>query len=185
MVHGRGGSAADLLTLADDLNLSAFAYVAPQADGHTWYPHSFLAPVAQNQPYLEGALARLETALTELAEAGIPAERVAVLGFSQGACLASEFVARRGGRFGALVLFSGGLITLDHTRTLSGTPVFIGNSDRDAHIPLARHEQTVEVLTRQGAQVDARIYPGMPHTIIRDELDAARNLLRDMTFGSL
>ncbi len=177
LVHGRGATAESILELADYLPHPQMAYLAPQAAGQTWYPHSFLAPVPQNEPYLSSALARLEGLL-----AGIPPERVVWVGFSQGACLAAEFVARHGQRYGGVLLFSGGLIgppgtPRDYEGTLAGTPVLLGCSDRDAHIPLARVEETAEVLARLGAAVDKRIYPCLGHTINDDEIRAAAALV--------
>jgi len=190
LVHGRGSTAADILTLSDHWNQSAYAYLAPQATlsggtGYTWYPQSFLAPVEQNQPYLDQALARIGAALGELAAAGIPPERVMLGGFSQGACLLSEYVARNPRRYGGVALFSGGLITLNHTGDLEGTPVFMGNSDHDTHVPHARFEQTATVLAGLNGHVDARVYPGMPHTIVQDELDAAGRLMQALALASV
>ncbi|HEU4570512.1 MAG TPA: dienelactone hydrolase family protein, partial [Gemmatimonadales bacterium] len=146
------------------------------------YPHSFLVPVAQNQPWLDSALAVLERVTAQLADAGIPRERQVLLGFSQGACLALEFAARNAVRWGGVVGLSGGLIGPEGTPRayggdLAGTPVFLGCSDVDPHIPVARVHETAQVLTRLGGRVDARIYPGMPHTINEDEVQAVRALL--------
>ena len=182
LVHGRGATAASILELADYLPHPAVAYLAPQAAGNTWYPYSFLMPMEQNEPHLSSALARLASLLGDVARAGIPAERVVLAGFSQGACLASEFVARHAQRYGGLLVFSGGLIGPPGTPrayegTLAGTPVFLGCSDVDPHIPLARVNETAEVLARLGAAVDKRIYPRFGHTINRDEIDAAAALV--------
>ena len=183
MLHGRGASAESILTLADELgHPPGFAYAAPQAAGHTWYPHSFLAPIAANEPSLSSALAAVGEALERLRAAGIPRERTVLLGFSPGACLALEFAARHAGRFGGVVGLSGGLIgpdgtSRDYAGSLDGTPVFLGCSDVDAHIPLARVHETDAVLKRLGGQLDTRIYPGMGHTVNRDELDAVRALV--------
>lgn len=182
LVHGRGATAENILELADYLPHPSLAYLAPQAAGNTWYPYSFLMPMEQNEPYLSSALARLAALLAEVERAGIPAERVVLAGFSQGACLASEFVARQARRYGGLLAFSGGLIGPPGTpRTyagaLDGTPVFLGCSDVDPHIPLARVNETAEVLTRLGAVVDKRIYPRLGHTINQDEIEAAAALV--------
>lgn len=182
LVHGRGATAENILELADYLPHPSLAYLAPQAAGNTWYPYSFLMPMEQNEPYLSSALARLAALLAEVERAGIPAERVVLAGFSQGACLASEFVARQARRYGGLLAFSGGLIGPPGTpRTyagaLDGTPVFLGCSDVDPHIPLARVNETAEVLTRLGAVVDKRIYPRLGHTINQDEIEAAATLV--------
>jgi predicted esterase len=182
LLHGRGASAADILALAGELAPPGCAGLAPQAAGHTWYPYSFLAPIERNEPHLSSALAAVRAVLARVAEAGIPPERTALLGFSQGACLALEFVARHARRYGGVVAFSGGLIgpdgtPRDYAGTLDGTPVFIGGSDVDAHIPLARMEESARVLERLGGAVDLRIYRGMGHTVNADELAAARALL--------
>ena len=182
LVHGRGATAASILELADYLPHPAVAYLAPQAAGNTWYPYSFLMPMEQNEPHLSSALARLASLLGDVERAGIPAERVVLAGFSQGACLASEFVARHAQRYGGLLVFSGGLIGPPGTPrayegTLAGTPVFLGCSDVDPHIPLARVNETAEVLARLGAAVDKRIYPRFGHTINQDEIDAAAALV--------
>ena len=181
-VHGRGATAESILSLADYLPHPAMAYLAPQAAGNTWYPYSFLAPMEQNEPYLSSALARLGALLAEVERAGISPERVVLAGFSQGACLASEFVARHAQRYGGLMAFSGGLIgppgtPREYPGTLDGTPVFLGCSDVDPHIPLARVNETADVLARLGAVVDKRIYPRLGHTINQDEIDAAAALV--------
>ena len=182
LVHGRGATAAGILELADYLPHEEMAYLAPQAAGNTWYPYSFLMPLEQNEPYLSSALARLGALVAEVERAGIPAERVVLGGFSQGACLASEFVARQARRYGGLLAFSGGLIGPPGTPrayegALDGTPVFLGCSDVDPHIPLARVNETAEVLSRLGAVVDKRIYPRLGHTINQDEIVAAAALV--------
>jgi len=181
-VHGRGATAESILSLAEYLPHPAMAYLAPQAAGNTWYPYSFLAPMEQNEPYLSSALARLGALLAEVERAGISPERVVLAGFSQGACLASEFVARHAQRYGGLMAFSGGLIgppgtPREYPGTLDGTPVFLGCSDVDPHIPLARVNETADVLARLGAVVDKRIYPRLGHTINQDEIDAAAALV--------
>ena len=182
LVHGRGATAESILELADYLPHPDMAYLAPQAAGNTWYPYSFLMPLAQNEPYLSSALAKLAALLVEVEQAGIPAERVVLAGFSQGACLASEFVARNARRYGGLLAFSGGLIgplgtPRLYSGTLAGTPVFLGCSDGDPHIPVARVNETAEVLAGLGAVVDKRIYPRLGHTIGQDEIDAGAALV--------
>ncbi|MFB9992388.1 VOC family protein [Deinococcus oregonensis] len=183
LLHGRGGTAADILTLADDLNLSAFAYLAPQAEGNTWYPQSFLAPVAQNQPDLDQALATVGAVIDALGEQGIEPQHVVLGGFSQGACLALEYASRaatQGQRLGGVVALSGGLITLDQGSELSGTPIFMGVAPDDAHIPLSRFQASADQLKSRGAQVDARVYPGLGHSINKDELDAVRRVMQSV-----
>lgn len=181
MIHGRGASARDILTLAPELGLPALAYLAPQAAGSTWYPYPFMTPMDQNEPYLSSALARVGEVLSHVAAAGIPPERTALLGFSQGACLTTEYVARHARRYGAVAGLSGGLIgpagtPRDYPGRLEGTPVFLGCSDVDPHIPKARVVETGEVLQRLGAAVDLRLYPGMGHLVNGDELAAVRAL---------
>jgi predicted esterase len=182
LVHGRGASAEDILGLAVEIALDDVTWLAPQAAGHAWYPYSFLAPLAHNEPHLSSALRRLGGLVAELAEAGVPAERVALVGFSQGACLALEHAARNARRWAAVAGFSGGLIgppgsPRDYPGSLDGTPVLLGCSDVDPHIPLARVHESAEVLLRLGAAVDERIYPRLGHTINRDELAALRAML--------
>ena len=182
LVHGRGASAESILELADYLAHPDLAYLAPQAADATWYPYSFLAPMANNEPYLTSALARLGEVVAMVEEAGLPPERIFLGGFSQGACLASEFVARNARRYGGLLVFSGGLIGPEGTPrayegSFDGMQVFIGCSDVDPHIPVGRVRETADVLARMGAAVDSRIYPRMGHTINQDEIDAAAALL--------
>ncbi len=182
LVHGRGAPAEDILGIADELGRPDLAYLAPQANGYSWYPYSFLAPMEQNEPGLSSALALLGHLLGRLEEAGIPPERTVLLGFSQGACLSTEFAARNPRRYGGVVGLSGGLIgppgtPRNYEGSLAGTPVFLGCSDRDPHIPLSRVQETTEVLTRMGGAVTERIYPRMGHTVNEDELQYVRELL--------
>jgi len=185
MVHGRGATADSILTLADLLDAPGFAFLAPQAAGNTWYPNRFLEPLASNEPWLSSALTRLEETLGTIAAAGVPADRTILLGFSQGACLALEFVARHARRYAGAAGLSGGLIGPDNTPrdypgSLDRTPVFLGCSDIDPHIPAPRVAHTAEVLTRLGAAVTAKIYKGMGHTINDDELDAVRQMMHEV-----
>lgn len=186
LLHGRGGTASGILTLAGELDWPHLAYVAPQAASNAWYPLSFLAPIERNEPHLSQALADVSDVLARLADTGIPAERTILLGFSQGACLATEFAARHAQRYGGLVALSGGLIGptgtgRDYAGSLAGTPVFLGCSDVDPHIPKSRVVETASVLERLGAGVDLRLYPGMGHTVNQDELDAVRGILDGMS----
>jgi predicted esterase len=189
VVHGRGATAESILSLADELGRLDLAYLAPQAYGHAWYPYSFLAPLEQNEPGITSGLAVLGDLLARVGEAGIPPERTVFMGFSQGACLASEFAARNarsGVRLGGVVGFSGGLIgppgtPRDYPGSLAGTPVFLGCSDRDPHIPRERVDESARVLTALGGEVTERIYPRMGHTINEDELEFARDLLARRT----
>lgn len=182
LLHGRGSSAEDILSLRSELADPHVAYLAPQAAGGEWYPYSFLMPTARNEPYLSGALALLDALLDGLEAAGIPRAQTMVAGFSQGACLLTEYVARHARRYGGVVGWSGGLQGPDDTPrnysgSLDGTPVFLGCSDVDPHIPKARVDLTAEVLRNLGGTVTERIYPRMAHTLNRDELDFARQML--------
>lgn len=182
LVHGRGAPAEDILSLGRELDRPDLAYLAPQAEGYSWYPYSFLAPMEQNEPGLSNGLTLLGHLLERLEGHGIPAERTILLGFSQGACLSLEFAARNAKRYGGVVGLSGGLIgppgtPREYPGTFADTPVFLGCSDRDPHIPLARVKETTEVLTKMGARVTERIYPAMGHTVNEDELKHVRDLL--------
>lgn len=188
MVHGRGASAEDILALAEELGHPEFAYLAPQAAGHTWYPNTFLAPLPSNEPFLTSALGVLGALIARIGAAGIPPERTVLIGFSQGACLASEFAARNARRYGGVVALSGGLIGPDGTPrdypgSLAGTPVFLGCSDIDPHIPAARVTESAAVLRRLGGGVTDRLYPGMGHTVNRDEIAFVRGLLDALAGG--
>lgn len=183
LVHGRGDSASGILGLADEFDVPDLTWLAPQAAGNSWYPYSFLSPIQQNEPGLSSALAVIGELVRTLAAEGIPARRVALMGFSQGACLAQEYAARNAQRYHAIIGLSGGLIGPDGTlRDYSGsfdrTPVFLGCSDIDPHIPVERVHETAAVFTRMGAVVDERIYPRMGHTVNADEVRATMALLK-------
>jgi predicted esterase len=182
LVHGRGGSAADMQELGRALERPRFACFTPAAAGGTWYPFSFLEPLKRNEPHLSSALRLLESALGKAEAAGIGGERIALLGFSQGACLALEFAARHARRYGGIAGLSGGLIgpedtPRDYAGSFGGTPVFLGCSDVDPHVPKRRVDQTAVVLERLGAVVTKKIYSGMGHTINNDEIEAVRTIL--------
>lgn len=182
LLHGRGASAQDISGLAHQFSATDIAYLAPQAAGSTWYPYSFLAPIAQNEPWLGSALRVIAGLVEDCAQQGVPAERLVVMGFSQGACLTLEFAARHTRRYAAVVAFTGGLIgppgtPRDYAGDFAGTPIFIGSSDVDPHVPLERVRESTAVFRRMGAIVDERIYPRMGHTINFDELQAAHALL--------
>lgn len=184
LVHGRGATAQDILTLAPVLEDPAFTYLAPQAAASTWYPASFLSPLARNEPGITSGLAVLSDLLAFLEANGIPATRTLLVGFSQGACLALEFVARHARRYGGVAGLSGGLIGPDDAPrtdrgTLAGTPIFLGCSDVDPHIPQARVLASAAILRSLGADVSTRLYAGMGHTINEDEVEAVRGLMVD------
>jgi phospholipase/carboxylesterase len=182
LLHGRGGSADDILSLANELYLPDLAYLAPQAAANTWYPNSFLAPVAQNEPWRTSALRKIETTLRMVNDAGIPSERIVIGGFSQGACLATEFVATHPRRFAGLIVFTGGLLgpagaDLTHEGDLYGTPAFFGSGDPDPHVPWQRVQQSAEILAGMGAVVTARRYPNRAHAVSMEEIEFAKGLI--------
>jgi predicted esterase len=188
LVHGRGATARDILHLTNDLDHDGFSYIAPQAASNTWYPHRFLAPLEHNQPYLSSALAAIERVLTQVEAAGIARDRVLIGGFSQGACLAAEFVVRHAGSYGGLFVLSGGLIgppgtTWQSDGRLERVPIFLGCGTADPHIPLDRVQETANVCRGMGAEVTERIYPGMGHMINQDELDYVRGMMRAIISG--
>ena len=182
LLHGRGGSAEDMLGLAQEFGQRDIASLAPEAPGHTWYPYSFLAPLEQNEPHLSNALATVGATLDRLAQEGFAAERVALIGFSQGGCLALEYVARNAKRYGAVAGFSAGLVgppgtPRKYAGSLGGTPVFLGCSDLDSHIPLERVHESRAALEKLGGEVTERIYSGMGHTVNADEIAHVTRLL--------
>lgn len=188
LIHGRGASATDIMTLAAELNFPEFAYLAPDAAGHTWYPYSFLSPIEQNQPWLDSALRLIGKIVERAMTAGIPRHRIAIAGFSQGACLSTEFMARNAERYGGLIAFTGGLIGPPGTRfaytgDLAGTPCFLGAGDPDPHVPWVRVEESASVLTKLGGTVALRRYPGLPHSINADEIGQAREILSGIAKG--
>jgi predicted esterase len=183
LLHGRGDSAAGILGLADEFEADGVCWLAPQAAQNTWYPYSFLTPMDKNQPGLDSGLQVIARLVATLERDGVPAARVGLMGFSQGACLAQEFAARHARRYAAIVGLSGGLIgppdtPRDYAGAFDGTPVFLGCSDIDPHIPVERVNESADVFRRMGAQVDERIYPGMGHTVNADEIAAVNRLLR-------
>jgi phospholipase/carboxylesterase len=183
MIHGRGGSARDIIGLANELNVADMAIYAPQATNNSWYPYSFMAPSEQNQPALDSALEVIGNLVEQVIADGIPAEKINFLGFSQGACLALEFTARNARRYGGIVAFTGGLIGegLNSDRYMAGgfnsTPVLISTGNPDPHVPLGRVEESVDVFESLGAQITLKVYPGRPHTITRQEIDLANELI--------
>jgi phospholipase/carboxylesterase/glyoxalase family protein len=182
LLHGRGATAEDIMTIASEVQHPGWAYLAPQAAGNAWYPNPFLAPLEQNQPWLDDAVGVVNRLLVRILAEGLPSERVALLGFSQGACLALEYAARHPRRYGALVGLSGGLIgppgtSLDHEGSLAGTPAFLGCSDADPHIPKDRVVESGAALERQGAEVRVRLYPDLGHEVNEDELEQVRGMI--------
>lgn len=183
LLHGRGASAEDILGLATALDVPDVAYLAPQAAGHTWYPLSFMAPREANEPYLSSALGKVESMVRSLEQAGFGRERIVIAGFSQGACLTTEFVATHPARYAGAIAFTGGLIgppgSIDHpwAGDLAGTPALLLSGDPDPHVPWARVQESAAVLSGMGAKVVTRRFPGRAHTITQDELELARGLL--------
>ena len=185
LLHGRGSTASDILGLSRFLRSESLCFVAPQASGRSWYPRSFLAPHEQNEPHLTSSHRLISSILGGLAEAGFEDERCALVGFSQGACLALDHAARFPRRFGAIAAFTGGLIgppahSFEINGDLAGTPVFIGANDPDPHVPWERVSESAEVLGGAGASVELRRYPGEPHSINSDEITRASEVLRQM-----
>ncbi|HYH55564.1 MAG TPA: dienelactone hydrolase family protein [Anseongella sp.] len=182
MLHGRGGSAADFLSLAADFNLENYALYAPQATNNTWYPYSFLAAPEQNEPWLSSALELVGKTVHRIIEKGIPKERIYFLGFSQGACLALEYLGRHAARYGGAAAFTGGLIgdklyPENYQGDFNGMPVFIGTSEPDSHVPVERVHSTARIFKTMGADVTEKMYKNMGHTIIQDEIDSVNRLL--------
>ncbi|HYW26147.1 MAG TPA: dienelactone hydrolase family protein [Terriglobales bacterium] len=182
MLHGRGASAQDILTLVPELQMAGWAFLAPQAAGGTWYPNSFRAPIESNEPWLSSALDVVAGLLDRLDAAGLPPERVVLLGFSQGACLTLEYAARNARRYGGVVGLSGGVIgpdgaPRDDHGSLAGTPVFLGCSDHDPHIPAYRVHHAAEVLRGLGAEATAVLYADLGHTVDREELEHVRDIM--------
>lgn len=176
MLHGRGANAEDIMSISDYLNVKNTHIIAPQATNNAWYPYSFLAPRQQNEPWLSSALDILKEILNNVMTTGLTSQQVVILGFSQGACLTLEFATVNGRPFGGVVAFTGGLIgdvleEKNYTGNFQRTKIFIGNSDKDPHVPMARSEESKRIMERLGAEVTLKIYPGMLHTINEDELN--------------
>ena len=182
MVHGRGAGPANILDLMPRLAREGFTCLAPAAAGNTWYPYSFMAEREKNEPGLSSALDVLECLVDSVVAKGVPTERIVLLGFSQGACLTAEFTALNPARYGGVIIFSGGLIgppgsTWEDTGSFESTPIFLGCSDVDGHVPKVRVDESAEVFTRMGAAVTKHIYPGMGHLINDDEIAEAQRIL--------
>jgi predicted esterase len=185
MIHGRGAGAEDILSLAGELNVAGFAYLAPQAAGNTWYPTSYLAPLAENEPWLSSALDLMDHLLATIRSGGIPPERIFILGFSQGACLSLEYAARHALRYGGLVGLSGALIgpedlPRNYAGSLEGTPVFLGCSDVDPYVSRDRVDETARLLGKLGGQVTERLYSQMGHTVNPDEIEFVRGMMQEV-----
>lgn len=184
MLHGRGAGAEDILGLNSVLNVDDFALIAPQATNYTWYPYSFLVNPKQNEPWLTSALDLLNEIVTDVNKAGITSENIYFAGFSQGACLTLEYVTRNARRWGGVAAFTGGLIgdriySENYKGDFQETPIFIGSSNPDAHIPVERVYESVKILSAMNANVIEKIYPNMGHTITKDEVDTANELMFD------
>jgi phospholipase/carboxylesterase len=182
MIHGRGGSAEDILSLASHLQVNDFALLAPQAANHSWYPYSFMAPISQNEPWLSSALSLLKVMVNDVIAQGIAEDNIYFTGFSQGACLTLEFVARNATKFGGAVAFTGGLIgdkiyPENYKGDFKNTPIFIGSSNPDPHVPVERVYATTNILKSMNAIVTEKIYEDMGHTIIPNEIDLANKLV--------
>lgn len=182
LLHGRGGSAADILSLSSSLHVEDYTLLAPQATNATWYPYSFLAPPAQNEPSLSSALKLLQGLMDDLRGEGVRSQNIYFTGFSQGACLTLEFVARNADRYGGVAAFTGGLIgdtinSENYKGDFNGTPVFIGTSDPDPHVPVARVHATAAILRDMNAAVTAKVYPNMGHTIHLDEISMVNKMI--------
>ena len=182
MLHGRGANAEDILSMADYLNVQTFTLLAPQATGNTWYPNSFLAPPYTNEPWLSSAISLIEDITDDITAKGIDYNHIFFLGFSQGACLTLEYVTRNAKRYGGVIAFTGGLIgdriyEQNYTGDFGSTPVFIGTSDPDPHVPVQRVHDSVKILKEMNAQVTEKIYKNMGHTINEDEIEIVNNLI--------
>lgn len=182
MIHGRGANAQSILGLSNEIKVEDFALLAPQAAQNTWYPFSFMAPVAQNEPGFSTALDVLDALLADVKAAGISSENIYFVGFSQGACLTAEFVARNADKYGGVFILSGGVIgeTLDKSNykgDFQGTPILLGCSDVDAHVPLSRVQESTQLFKEMGAETTERIYPNAPHTIFEDEIQIMNEIL--------
>jgi predicted esterase len=185
MVHGRNAAPRNILDLVALFERPDFTYLAPAAAGNTWYPFSFMVEQEQNEPGLSSGLWVLEHLVDEVVRQGIRRNRVVLLGFSQGACLTGEFAVRHADRYGGVILHSGGLIgppgtTWEHPGSFDGTPIFLGCSDVDAHVPKTRVDESASVFARMGASVTERIYPGMGHLVNEDEIAFTRALMNDI-----
>lgn len=185
MVHGRGAAPPNILELVPRLGRPGWTYLAPTAAGRSWYPYSFMANPSQNEPGLSSALEMLKDLLQRVMRAGVPPSRVVLLGFSQGACLTAEFALQNPRRYGGVLVFSGGLIgppgtISDAPGSFKGTPVFFGCSDVDSHVPRTRVDESAAIFTKMGAVTTCRIYPGIGHVIVDDEITVAQEMMKEV-----
>jgi phospholipase/carboxylesterase len=181
MLHGRGSDANNIISLADSFVNRTFYIAAPQATNNSWYPYSFISPEARNEPWLSSAISTVQRLLDNISKK-IPLEKTYIMGFSQGACLSVEVASRNAKKYAGVIAFTGGLIG-DRVReekykgNFEGTRVFLGNSNKDPHVPLIRSEETKVIMQNLGADVMLKIYPDMQHTIIQDEIDTVLKLM--------
>ena len=183
MMHGRGRTTDDILELATRIGNNAFTYLAPTAQDNTWYPYGFMETIEKNEPFLSSALAVYDALIARLLAQGFSKEQIILLGFSQGACLTAEYAVRHADRYGGIVLFTGGLIgppgtSWPYPGSFQGTPIFLGTSDIDGFVPLARVQESAAIFAQMGAQVTERVYPGMDHLVNDDEIAIARTILQ-------
>lgn len=186
MIHGRDRTTVDILELASRIGNNSFAYLAPTAKDNTWYPYGFMEPIEKNEPYLSSALAVYDSLIHTLLEKGFSKQHIVLLGFSQGACLTSEYAVRHADRFGGIVLFTGGLIGPPETSwhypgSFQGTPIFLGTSDVDSFVPAERVHESAAIFKQMGARVIERVYPGMGHIVNDDEIEVARAIMKDVS----
>lgn len=186
MMHGRGRTTGDILELANRIGDSAFTYLAPAAKDNTWYPYSFMQPIAENEPFLSSALTVYDSLINDLLRKGFSKERIVLLGFSQGACLTAEYAVRHADRYGGIILFTGGLIgppgtCWNYPGAFHGTPLFLGTSDSDSFVPEERVRASALIFKQMGAQVIERVYPGMEHIVNDDEIAIARSIMQKVS----
>jgi predicted esterase len=182
MVHGRGAGPRNILDVVSEIDRPGFAYLAPAAADNTWYPYSFMADTSRNEPGLTSALTVLDRLVAAIVSRGLSSDRIVLLGFSQGGCLSAEYAVRHARRYGGLIVLSGGLIgppgtVWNYDGSFDGTPVFLGCSDVDPHIPKTRVDESAKVFTRSGAEVTERLYPGMGHLVNADEIAFTRSVM--------
>lgn len=182
MIHGRGGSAQDIVTLKEHLNLKEMAIFAPQASQRSWYPYSFMAPEVQNQPALDSALGVINDLVQDIEKAGVPAFSIYFLGFSQGACLTLEYLARNAKKYGGAVAFTGGLIgetliTERYKGNFEGTPILISTGNPDPHVPLTRVQESISILKKLNSNVHSEVFNGKQHSISFEEINLANQYI--------